>query len=181
MFVAMFVLVLGLSGYVAAQTDMAEGVKLRATLSGAQEVTPPVVGTLTGGEILLDFDAGFSQVTVTLTLEGTATTTNGAHLHCNRPGADGPIFLGLVNPGSCDPAQLSAGMLSCTLTNESFDPEADCLGTVDRPVNNIAALYFAARDGLVYANVHTVENPAGELRGQLLEAEEEDPIIPLSQ
>jgi hypothetical protein len=141
-----------------------------------------MVGTLTGGEVLLDFDAGFSQVTVTVTLEGDATNATGAHLHCNRPGADGPVFLGLVDPGSCDPAQLSAGTLSCTLTNESFDPAANCIGTVDRPVNNIAALFFAARDGLVYANIHTVDNPSGELRGQLLEAkEDDDPIVPLPQ
>jgi hypothetical protein len=165
----MFVLALSLSGHVAAQQDMSEGFKLRSTLSGAQEVTPPMGGTLTGGEIVLEFDAGFSQVMVTLTLEGDATNAGRAHLHCARPGVDGPIFLGLVDPGICDPAQLSAGMLSCTLTNENFDVAADCMGTVDRPVNNIAALFFAARDGLVYANVHTVENPSGELRGQLLE------------
>ena len=35
-------------------------------------------------------------------------------------------------------------------------------------VRNIASLTAAAFEGLVYANVHTVENPAGEVRGQLI-------------
>jgi hypothetical protein len=40
---------------------------------------------------------------------------------------------------------------------------------VGRPVNNIAALAFAKRDGLIYVNLHTPTQPAGEVRGQLVE------------
>ncbi len=55
-----------------------------------------------------------------------------------------------------------------TLTNTDF-LGADCTGTTGRPINNIASLALAARDGLIYVNVHTILNPAGEVRGQLLE------------
>lgn len=157
--------------------------QLKSTLSGAQEVTLPVTSTLTGGEVTIDFDAGLSQAEVTLMLEGDATTVTRVHLHCARPGVDGPIFLGLVDPGMCDMTQLAAGMLTCTLTNASIDPAADCLGTVGRPITNIAALLFAAQDGLVYMNTHTTANPGGELRGQLIEADmtetPEPPVPPL--
>jgi hypothetical protein len=55
---------------------------------------------------------------------------------------------------------------------------ADCLTAIGRLVINIASLFFAAKDGLIYANVHTLANPAGEVRGQLLTAEESDQIPP---
>jgi hypothetical protein len=45
----------------------------------------------------------------------------------------------------------------------------DCPALRGRPINNIASLAFAMRDGLIYANVHTVANTGGEVRGQLLE------------
>jgi hypothetical protein len=45
----------------------------------------------------------------------------------------------------------------------------DCVPVIERPVNNIASLALAARDGLIYANVHTVAHSGSEVRGQLLE------------
>jgi hypothetical protein len=45
----------------------------------------------------------------------------------------------------------------------------DCPTPIGMPINNIASLAFAMRDGLIYANVHTVANSGGEARGQLLE------------
>jgi hypothetical protein len=54
-----------------------------------------------------------------------------------------------------------------TLTNADI-AAVDCVTPIGRPVNNIASLAFAARDGLIYANVHTVANSGGEIRGQLL-------------
>ena len=42
-----------------------------------------------------------------------------------------------------------------------------------RNKSNIAALAFAMRDGLIYANVHTAANTGGEIRGQLIEISED--------
>ena len=155
-----------------------------STLSRAQELPAPPLdpanpGTLTGGTITLEFDEGLTQVVASLTLEGDAATVAAAHLHCNRAGLTGPVVFGFVSPGPCDLTQLQAGMLECPLTNADFTG-ADCVQDAEgnpligRPVNNIAALFFALRDGLIYANVHTVENPAGEIRGQLIQGSHND-------
>ncbi len=45
----------------------------------------------------------------------------------------------------------------------------DTASGIGRPVNNIAALALAMRDGLIYINVHTAAFGGGEIRGQLLE------------
>ena len=63
------------------------------------------------------------------------------------------------------------------MTDDDADTDftgADCVPAIGRPVNNIASLAFAARNGLIYANVHTVANPPGEVRGQLLEVDDND-------
>jgi hypothetical protein len=147
-----------------------DGLVCRAILSRAQEApTIPEGGTITEGTITVQFDAGLSQAMIDLTLAGDPASAARAHFHCALPGESGSIVFGIVDPGpeACDPADLAAGALACTVTNADFT-EADCTETIGRSVSNIAALFFAARQGLIYANVHTAENPAGEVRGQLL-------------
>jgi len=139
-----------------------------ATLTGAQEV--PAVSTPMSGTIEAEFDEGFTTVRIRLEILNAAGVT-GAHFHCNRPGANGPIVLGFFGPG---PLLLSGTIAEGDLTNQNIDTSADCLTQVARPVNNIAALAFAMRDGLIYANVHTGANPAGEIRGQMLPGDADD-------
>ena len=88
-----------------------------------------------------------------------------AHLHCHRAGQNGPIVAFLFGPvgGVNVNGELAAG----TLTNVDI-AVVDCVTPIGRPVNNIPSLAFAVRDGLIYANVHTVANSGGEVRGQLL-------------
>ncbi len=149
-----------------------DGLQFGAVLSGAQEV--PEVFTITTGEIKAEFDDALIEVEVRLRVRD-GVAVDRAHFHCARPGVNGSIAFGIVDPGpaDCNPAELAAGDLECTLTNDDF-AGADCDPEVGRPVNNIAALAFAMRDGLIYANVHTLANPAGEIRGQLLEADDDD-------
>lgn len=149
----------------------------KATLSRAQEVVAPVGGGLARGKITVKFDAGLSKAKVDLNLRGDSANANRAHFHCGLPGENGPIVFGIVDPGpaDCDPADLAAGDLECTVTNADF-AGGDCTtSTVGRTVGNIAALFFASREGLIYVNVHTIDNPGGEVRGQLLcDADDDD-------
>ena len=146
--------------------DDSDGGALRfeASLSGAQEV--PGVFTDTTGKLRLNFDRGLSEADFRLRVNDGIDVTQ-AHFHCARAGANGPVVVflfGFIAGGVDVDGRLSKG----TLTNADF-LGADCTGTTGRPINNIASLAFAARDGLIYVNVHTVANPAGEVRGQLLE------------
>ncbi len=149
-------------------TAYGDGLKCEATPSRAQEIPAPMGGTLTGGELELEFDEGLTQVEVKkFRVEGDSGNVTKAHLHCQLPGVAGPVAFGFLVPGNCafDPA---AGEFDCPpLTNDDFTGN-DCVPEIDRPVNNIAALFFAAREGLIYVNVHTTDNPPGEVRGQLL-------------
>ena len=141
-----------------------KSLRFRTDLSGAQEV--PGVITITTGTFRLDFDRGLSEADFQLMVNDGMGVTQ-AHIHCARAGANGPVVVflfGFIAGGVDVDGVLSTG----TLTNADF-LGADCTGTTGRPINNIASLAFAARDGLLYVNVHTVANPAGEVRGQLLE------------
>lgn len=156
-------------------TVYGDKLKCDARLSGAQEVTTTSVDTPAKGKIEVKFDKGFTKAEVELEFEDTLGTANRAHFHCAFAGANGPVAFGIVDPGpaDCDPADLAAGNIECTLTNADFN-NADCLANIGRPVSNIAALAFAMRRGSIYVNVHTTAFPGGEIRGQLLCDDDDD-------
>jgi hypothetical protein len=135
--------------------------KFAARLTGDQQV--PAVATAADGKVTVKFDEGFTQMEVKLNMANINNIT-AAHFHCNRPGQNGSVAFGLISPGPC---ALVANQINCTLTGADVQPSS-CLSEVGREVNNIAALAFAMRDGLIYANVHTSANTAGEIRGQLV-------------
>ena len=145
--------------------DGDRALKFRATLSGAQEV--PDVVTVTTGEIKVTFNKALSEAEIRLVVRDGMNVVV-AHLHCQRPGLNGPVVIFLY-PGPV--TNVNGELAEGTLTNAGFLPAGatTCPGLIGRPVNNIAALAFAMRDGLIYANVHTLAHPGGEIRGQLLE------------
>jgi hypothetical protein len=160
---------------------------LEGYMSGAQEVTPPDapttpspgVTTQATGEVEVKVAQDLSSFTYTLNVtNGTAVTQ--AHLHCARPGESGPVVVTL-SPTSA--GQDVNGMLAQgKKTNADIEAGATaCEQQIGRPVRNIASLTAAAFEGLIYANVHTVANPAGEIRGQLIPGsgdEETEPTTP---
>ena len=140
------------------------GVSFSARRSSAQEFQGADSRGM--GRAHVRFDAGFTKVFVDVRVDGLTGAFTRAHFHCNRPGANGPAAFGLVQPG---PLVFDGRRVRGVLTNADFNG-GDCAAVpfVERPVNNIAALAFAMRDGLVYLNVHTDLFPAGEIRGQML-------------
>lgn len=161
--ILMFILSLTFSG-----VAHADGLTFKATLTAAQEVNPTVDSPATG-EIEVEFDEGFTEADVELRVKNTLGIVTRAHFHCAKPGENGPIAFGLFDPGPFPVGDRVDG----TFTNDAFTG-ANCVPNIGRPVNNLAALALAMREGLIYANVHSSVFAGGELRGQMLEEPSKD-------
>lgn len=119
-------------------------------LSGDNEV-PPVPGTATGG---LTATLESATLAVSGTFGGLASDVdlsirNGAHIHQAAPNANGAILFEL------------ATVLTADRRGGSF---ANGANQLTLPPEALSALF----DGDLYVNIHTVDNPGGALRGQLL-------------
>jgi hypothetical protein len=138
--------------------------QIRAKLSGFNEV-PPI---LTNGKASFRAAINGNTMTYRLTLFGGQTSAiTQAHLHFGEPGVNGGIFLFLCTnlgngpPGT--PACPQQGTVTRTVSAADF---------VAVPAQNVPAGSFDAamrilRSGDAYANVHTANFPAGEIRGQV--------------
>lgn len=159
----------------ASNSQEAVTLDLGARLSGAQEVTPPDapttpslgVTTQTTADVVVRVAEDLSSFTFVLNVNnGTGVTA--AHLHCGRPGQNGPIIV-FLSPMNAEGQDVNGLLAEGTSTNANIEPGAEaCEALIGRPVRNIASLTVAAFEGLIYANVHTTTNPAGEVRGQLI-------------
>ena len=140
--------------------------KFAVDLTGAEEVPP--VQTATTGKVEVEFNADATAADFELEVfDGVAVTQ--AHLHCGAAGQNGPVvvFLFGIIPGGFD---VDGQIAKFTLTDANVAAVgADCVPVIGMEINNLADLLNATRDGLIYANVHTVANPGGEIRGQLAE------------
>lgn len=171
--VLMFIAFLAFSGAgYADDRDRDGGLAFEARLSSAQEV--PSNPSEAMANIEVEFDKGFTKLEFVLRVRNTNDFITRAHFHCNKPGENGPIVFGIFDPGPFPvPMNVTSLKLEGTLTNADYTG-ADCVPTIGRVVNNLASLAFAMREGLIYANVHTVFRPGGEVRGQMIEVIDED-------
>ncbi|MFU8817794.1 MAG: CHRD domain-containing protein, partial [Pseudomonadales bacterium] len=162
--IALALLLISASSYAGADS---QGLRFNAALSGAQIV--PAVETRAGAIARVEFDPAFTQVRVSFRTTGDLHVTS-AQLHCAPPGEVGPAVLQLLNPG---PLFELRDRTAATLDHRHI-AAATCAAAsgIDvrgrRSVNNIAALAFAMRDGLIYVSVDSLRFPQGELRGQFL-------------
>ncbi len=125
-----------------------------ADLSGAGEV--PIVPNFATGKAFLRLNDQRQDLDFELVVDGISGVTQ-AHIHVGLPGENGPVVAFLF--GQVPPLGLFNGELSRgTIT------EADLLADFEGDWEGFAQ---AIRDGRCYVNVHTADNPAGEIRGQI--------------
>jgi hypothetical protein len=83
----------------------------------------------------------------------------GAHIHCAEAGAKGPVVAFLAQ-------QVDGGR---TEAEVGFSGSFDATGIVDDTCGaTLGLLYATIIASRTYVNVHSTENPSGEVRGQIL-------------
>lgn len=85
-----------------------------------------------------------------------------AHIHLGGPGKEGPVVAWLYP--SHPPAQVKKGKFTGTLATGLITARK-----LEGPMKGktISDLVQEIKSGDVYVNVHTVQHPAGEIRGQI--------------
>lgn len=144
------------------------GKKYSATLVPGQE--NPALATSASGSITLTIDEGAGEIDYELTYEGLVDVRQ-AHIHFEKPALNGGIFLWLCKtatnqgptPGKTPDCPVGSGTVSGTLL------PSDVQGIANQrfPAGDFAAAVEQIRNGLAYANVHTLLSPGGEIRGQI--------------
>ncbi|GIV57985.1 MAG: hypothetical protein KatS3mg042_0898 [Rhodothermaceae bacterium] len=125
---------------------------LGGTLDGRNEVEP--VETLASGSFDVTLDG--SALTITGTFDDLSSAYAASHIHIGATGENGGVALTLT-------PTLDADNLGGSF-NQTFDLSADLDPAVITQADFVAALF----NGGLYVNIHTANNPGGELRGQIL-------------
>jgi len=137
------------------------GMQMQAKLDSTGEVPPPTVGSSspTG---MATFTMQGDKMTYKVTASGLTSPVTVAHIHAGGPGVAGPVIAPLtIAPGS-DPAT-AAG-------EGSIDASAIKGKKEDGSQMTMSDLMTAIKSGNAYVNVHTQNNPKGEVRGQITAA-----------
>ena len=127
-----------------------------ATLSGQNEV-PPVESSATGEA---EFTAPAND-TIKYRINVTGImNASGAHIHMAKEGENGDIIADLLNTPTSKEKDTAYGMIfRGNLTDSSLKGAMQ-----GKTIDDLAA---AMDSGDTYVNVHTAENPDGEIRGQI--------------
>lgn len=125
-----------------------------APLSG-NEVVPSSVDTDARGLAKLMLNAATDQLQFRLNVANIEDII-GAHIHAGGPDENGPIVVPLFgNPFVEEPVSVNGTLVEGTAT------VADLSGS------NWDEFEEMMRSGNTYVQIHTVDNPGGEIRGQL--------------
>ena len=131
-----------------------------ATLSGAMEM-PPVDTDAAGRAV---FDRRGDEMRFEVAATGLENVTAG-HIHAGGSSENGPVVVPLFSfASSVDGPESEAPAPEGTLANASFTAE-DFTGPLAG--GNMEDLVATIESGQAYVNVHTVDNPSGEIRGNL--------------
>jgi hypothetical protein len=130
-----------------------------AVLSGSQEVPP--VETRARGTAIFQLNADGTELSYKLVCANIRNITQ-AHIHIAPAGENGPVVAWLYPSGP--PSVLIPGMFNGVLA-EGTITAANLVGPLAGLTLN--DLLDAVKAGNAYANIHTTQNPGGEIRGQI--------------
>jgi hypothetical protein len=146
----------GALALVLAAQASAQVVTLSTTMSGGEEV--PVLNTGMVGSAEVSVDVANREVVVNLRVFNAPTATTAGHIHVGAAGISGPV---VINFPSGVVGRTGDFVMSFRLSERDF---------VARPAQGISTFDDALQAivlGNAYVNIHTTQNPGGEIRGQL--------------
>jgi CHRD domain len=153
-------LVLAMAGAAFGEDELA----FKARLTGDEEV-PPVV-TDTSGRAKIEFSKDLLTAEFVLRVSDGIRLTQ-AHIHCAPTGLNGPIVAFLAGFHGLGWDVDGKWIDNTTLTDDNIILGVTPTETCPHTIATLADLREAIIAGDAYVNVHSVLNPAGEVRGQL--------------
>ncbi|OLC34741.1 MAG: hypothetical protein AUH81_11770 [Candidatus Rokubacteria bacterium 13_1_40CM_4_69_5] len=143
-------------------------------LTGYQEATPAGVSTTGSGSFTAEIDEDAQTITYELTYSGLSAPAVVAHIHFGNRFTSGGVSAFLCGGGSkpaCPAGTTATAIVTGTIIR------ADVVGPAGQGIaaGEFDELVRAIRAGMTYANVHTTNFPAGEIRGQINDANQRQP------
>jgi hypothetical protein len=137
---------------------------VKANLTGFQEV--PAVSSFGSGTFTAVIDDDAQTITYELSFGGLNSTTLFAHIHLGQRGANGGVAAFLCGGGDKPPCPAGTGG---TETVSGVIDAADVIGPEGQGIaaGEFDELVRAIRARVTYANVHSMTQPGGEIRGQI--------------
>jgi hypothetical protein len=132
--------------------------RFKLLLANAQVVPPLGTATNMTSGASITFDAAMRSARVLMEIRNNFSGVTAIHLHLGEAGAGDGVSDIVVTVEDLDPPVMTR---TFTVLEAFIGTE-----TVDS-VNNIASLYRAVREGRVYLDVHSVDFPDSEVRGQI--------------
>jgi hypothetical protein len=178
---AVSVTVLALGAYAIASDSPHRKNRFKTRLQGFQE--NPSLSTAGRGHVELRIDDENETITFELTydrLEGVGTTpfvTNGvvtqSHIHVSARHVNGGVAVFFCGGGGRPECPTPSGTVTGVIV------PSDIVGPAAQGINPgeptaFQELLKSIRAGFAYANVHTTRWPAGEIRGQLTQADDDN-------
>ena len=150
---AALVLMLMIASAASAQT-----VNFTANLSGANETPAP--GVLTGafGSATVTWDVAAQRLTWIIDVWNMPSGTNNAHFHVGGAGLAGPTVVNIAFPASISNDYRLTGSATAT----------DLLPRAEQGIRSWDDFGQSLLGGQIYINVHSSNNPGGEVRGQVI-------------
>ena len=155
-------------------TGTSNATEFSARLSGFNEV-PLTILSPGSGSLQLNIDRAASTISYTLTYADVTTAVTQAHIHFGKKYTAGGVIAFLCSnlsnpPAGTPPCPERGGTVSGTIDANQVIP----IEGQNIPADDFNALVSAIVSETTYANVHTTRFPAGELRGQIRNANQGD-------
>ena len=150
----------------------ADQLAFTATLTGSQEVPPS--GSPGIGSALVTLDTATNLLTVNVSFAGLVSPTIASHIHCCAPPGVNAMVATAVPTFPGFPLGVTTGtyLMTFDLTVASTYNPAFITAHGGTVAGAQAAFIAGLTSGLTYLNIHTVQFPGGEIRGQLQEIPE---------